>query len=399
MRPLHLSPPGRAAKGREARNHFRNDRQQHIRREFAAEVQRVLAAENLRRPVQRIGVRERPDALHRIGRVRQRRVGAVDLVVLAAHRQRQAIALRHHDRGRPDLDVELDRLAGLQRPFLVVGVIRPIGLALLRIELAVRGAQPAEADRHARIVRADEGHLLAVRIEHAQHQEQVGVGGVRRDEQLGRDRAGDLHVLGHRLGRERDAFARRGIGQRRCVLGRRGVELPIRVQIKLGPLRARQRPFVLGAGDELSRRDGGSCSSTFGRFSQPLSMPFQETVEELPLQVLAVLRIEQREVRVAVHLQPFLLRARAQEALEIAARMQAHAAPVGGREQRRLDVLELRQPRLVVVVDQAVAQRVAVAIGAVLLQFVVGQVQRPRHRLAGDDALARRARRCRAARR
>ena len=113
----------------------------------------------------------------------------------------------------------------------------------------------------------------------------------------------------------------------------------------------------------------------------------EETVEELPLQVLAVLRIEQREVRVAVHLQPFLLRAGAQEALEIAARMQPHAAPVGGREQRRLDVLEFRQPRLVVVVDQAVAQRVAVAIGAVLLQLVVGEVQRPGHRLAGDDAL------------
>src|SRR5712691_3252443 len=63
----------------------RNDREQQVRRHAGAEVQRVLAAENLRRAVARIGVRERPDALHRIGRVRQRRVGAVILVVLAAH--------------------------------------------------------------------------------------------------------------------------------------------------------------------------------------------------------------------------------------------------------------------------------------------------------------------------
>ena len=113
---------------------------------------------------------------------------------------------------------------------------------------------------------------------------------------------------------------------------------------------------------------------------------FEETVEELALQILTILRIEQREVRVAVHLQPFLLGAGAQEALEVAARMQAHAAPIGSGEQRRLDVLEFRQPGLVVVVDQAVAQRVAVAIGAILPQLVVAEIQRPRHRLAGDHA-------------
>ena len=85
-------------------------------RELAAEVQRVLAAEDFRRAVERIGVGERADALHRIGRVRDGRVGAVVFVVLAAHGQRQAIALRHHDRGRPDFDIELDRLAGRERP-------------------------------------------------------------------------------------------------------------------------------------------------------------------------------------------------------------------------------------------------------------------------------------------
>ena len=44
-----------------------------------------------------------------------------------------------------------------------MGVPGPIRQALLRIELAVRGAQPAQADRRARIVRAVEGDLVAVR--------------------------------------------------------------------------------------------------------------------------------------------------------------------------------------------------------------------------------------------
>ena len=87
-----------------------------------------------------------------------------------------------------------------------------------------------------------------------------------------------------------------------------------------------------------------------------------------------------------MHLEPFLLGAGAQIALEIAARMQAHAAPVGGGEQRRLDVLELRQPRPIVVVDQPVAQRVAVAVGAVLRKLLLRQRRRSGDRLAGDDA-------------
>ena len=37
-------------------------------------------------------------------------------VVLAAHRERDAMARRHHDRGRPDFDVERDHLPGLERP-------------------------------------------------------------------------------------------------------------------------------------------------------------------------------------------------------------------------------------------------------------------------------------------
>ena len=63
--------------------------------------------------------------------------------------------------------------------------------AALRIELALRGAQPAQADWYTWIVRAGKQNLLAVRVEKAKSEEDVGVGGVRRDEELGRARMED----------------------------------------------------------------------------------------------------------------------------------------------------------------------------------------------------------------
>ena len=129
-----------------------------------AKMQRGLPTEDLPRPVDRIVVQERPAALQLVLEVRQppARAAAV-FVVLAAHGQRDAIAGRHHDRGRPQLDVELDRRAGRQRLLLVVGVIGPVGRRELRVELAVRGAQPALRDRRVRIDRALEHDLLQVR--------------------------------------------------------------------------------------------------------------------------------------------------------------------------------------------------------------------------------------------
>ena len=83
----------------------------------------------------------------------------------------------HHDRGRPDLDVELHNLAELQRLLVIVRVIGPVGRRELLVELAMRGAQPALAHRRVRIDRALEHHLLEVAGEHAQHDEQVGIPG------------------------------------------------------------------------------------------------------------------------------------------------------------------------------------------------------------------------------
>src|SRR5690349_7903140 len=95
------------------------------------------AAEDRRRPVARIVVQERPAAGELVLEVRQLAAAWAGIdVVLAADREPDAMALRHHDRGRPDLDVELDHLAFLERLLLIVGVIRPVWPRQLLVELA-----------------------------------------------------------------------------------------------------------------------------------------------------------------------------------------------------------------------------------------------------------------------
>src|SRR5689334_4400278 len=68
--------------------------------------------------------------------------GSAICIILAADRQSDAITRGHHDRARPDLDVEFHRLAFLERLLLVMGVIGAVGLRQLPVELAVRCAQP-----------------------------------------------------------------------------------------------------------------------------------------------------------------------------------------------------------------------------------------------------------------
>ena len=126
-------------------------------------MQARVAAEDVRRPVARIIVQERPAAGELVLEIRQPSAARPGIfVVLAADGERDAIARRHHDRGRPDLDIELDHLAGLERLLLVVGVIGPVGRRELLVELAVRGAQPALADRRMRIDGALEDDFLEV---------------------------------------------------------------------------------------------------------------------------------------------------------------------------------------------------------------------------------------------
>src|SRR5207248_3789351 len=74
----------------------------------------------------------------------------------------------------------------------------------------------------------------------------------------------------------------------------------------------------------------------------PRVFAFEEVPEEPLLQPYAVVGIEMRPVLEAVHLEPLLLRCRAHEALEVAARVQTLAAPVGGGEERHLDLRKVR---------------------------------------------------------
>src|SRR6185295_17025715 len=146
----------------------------------------------------------------------------------------------------------------------------------------------------------------------------------------------------------------------------------VRLQEIFRPLRARERPFVLGAQHEFLA--GMADIERHARLLVPARVLALEEVSEKPfLQRLAIGAVEMREVRVAVHFEPFLFRAGAQPTFEIAARVQAHAAPVPGGEQGGLDILEFRDAPAVVVVKVATAFRFAWRVGNVFGEFFLRQ--------------------------
>src|SRR5437867_10389080 len=135
------------------------------------------------------------------------------------------------------------------------------------------------------------------------------------------------------------------------------------------PLRARDRPLVLGAqGEALA---GAADVQRHSWLLRPAGVfAFEKMAKKPFLQPDAVVAVEMGEVRIAVHLEPLLLRAGAQEAFEVAARVQALATPVRRREQRRLDLLELDHAFAVVAVDERAAQRFAGGIGGILREHL-----------------------------
>src|SRR5208282_709522 len=105
-------------------------------------------------------------------------------------------------------------------------------------------------------------------------------------------------------------------------------------------------------------------------------------VEELELLLTAVVGVEMRPVLDPVRLKPFLPRRRAHEALEIAARMQALAAPIGGGEKRHFDL----RPRFVIVVIERMGADIVTELAAVPLQLFLGKDLRPAHEPAMNAA-------------
>src|SRR5882724_13652436 len=131
----------------------------------------------------------------------------------------------------------------------------------------------------------------------------------------------------------------------------------------------RDGPFALVALDELVEVPDLELHA---RLPGPVALAFEEVIEEPKLQFAPVVGVEVRPVLDAVRLEPFLLRGGADEAFEVAARMQALSAPIGGGEERHGDLVPFRRARLVVVVTERVREDVVAEVAAVLLQLAVG---------------------------
>ena len=97
----------------------------------------------------------------------------------------------------------------------------------------------------------------------------------------------------------------------------------------------------------------------------------QEVVEKPLLQFAAVVGVKMRPVLDAVRLQPFLLRRCAHEALEIAARMQALAAPIGRGQKRHRDLRPIGRAPMVVAVVERMGADVGAKIDAVCREFLL----------------------------
>src|SRR5262249_35593110 len=105
-----------------------NDGEENEGRAVGPGVQRHVAAVHFGRPVARIVVHERTHAGPHLAERFDSCAGlAWKDIVGPTHRQRDSVALRQGDAGRPDLDVDLVDLAGRKLLLLVVCVIGAVG--------------------------------------------------------------------------------------------------------------------------------------------------------------------------------------------------------------------------------------------------------------------------------
>jgi hypothetical protein len=108
-------------------------------------MQSIFSSEYAGRAVFRFGVDKRPNPLHRVEVARLLGIAEAMLVILAADVQRQPVAGGYDNASGQDLDMELDRLAGDQWPFLIVrmvGAVRQASLAWKRCGSISRSRRP-----------------------------------------------------------------------------------------------------------------------------------------------------------------------------------------------------------------------------------------------------------------
>src|SRR5581483_153464 len=179
--------------------------------------------------------------------------------------------------------------------------------------------------------------------EQAKDEEEVGVGRLRRDEELRRDRAGDLRLALERRERERDTVGEGVVRDAPLPDRRPPVESAFRVEVETLPARARERPLALGARHEALARVPDL--EQHRRLLVPaVLLALQEAVEEAELKLPPVVGVEVRPVLAPVYLEPLLRRAGAHERLEVAPRVQAVTSPVAAGEERHVDAVPVGGP-------------------------------------------------------
>src|SRR6266571_3051611 len=160
----------------------------------------------------------------------------------------------------------------------------------------------------------------------------------------------------------------------------------LRIEVEMCPFRARERPLVFLARDELLA--GMADVEQYAGLLVPAVVDaLQEAIEEALLQLHPVVGVEGRPVRAAVDFEPFLSGSRAHEAFEVAARMQSLPAPVRRREQRHLDLRKIGGALPVIRPVERARENLRPHVLPIFRELLRGQRFRTADELAGDAAL------------
>src|SRR4029078_2760890 len=144
-----------------------------------------------------------------------------------------------------------------------------------------------------------------------------------------------------------------------------------RVNVEFGPLRARERPFVLASFDEFLP-GVANLKQHLWLFIPTRVLTLEKVTEEFLLQAHSIIRVEMGPMFDAVHFEPFLARSRAHKSLEISTRMQALSVPVCRGQQRCLHLGPVRHARLPVGIAIELARdTVLVEIAAVAARVLL----------------------------